>query len=238
MKSAHTTQNISPPASWSDLPWGEYYRAALEHQLQPWWQKIFGFHMLKVGNLSAEINSKECPIFNQINVGKEGKNMQVISDPYHLPFEEKSVDACLLSHVLAYSADPHRLLREVDRVMIDDGWLIISGFNSLSLLGLGKLVPGLWWHQPYCSRMFSLMRQLDWLSLLNYEVMYRGNFQVLPWRNEAGFFNRHLPVFGCVSLIIARKRTLPLTLNQIKMTLLRPKLGSAVGVTKCYRKRD
>ncbi|ERT13733.1 hypothetical protein O185_07220 [Photorhabdus temperata J3] len=35
--------------------------------------------------------------------------------------------------------------------------------------------------------MFSLTRQLDWLSLLNYEVMYRGNFQVLPWRNEAAF---------------------------------------------------
>jgi hypothetical protein len=25
--------------------------------------------------------------------------------------------------------DPHRLLREVDRVLIDDGWLILSGFN-------------------------------------------------------------------------------------------------------------
>lgn len=27
------------------------------------------------------------------------------------------------------SADPHRLLREADRVLIDDGWLILSGFN-------------------------------------------------------------------------------------------------------------
>ncbi len=64
--------------------------------------------------------------------------MQVLASPYQLPFAEKSVDACLLSHTLAYAANPHRILREVDRVLIDDGWLVISGFNPFSLLGLGN----------------------------------------------------------------------------------------------------
>ncbi len=45
-----------------------------------------------------------------------------------------------MTHCLAYSHDPHWLLREVDRVLIDDGWLIISGFNPFSLLGMAKLV--------------------------------------------------------------------------------------------------
>ncbi|MEM8266510.1 SAM-dependent methyltransferase, partial [Morganella morganii] len=49
---------------------------------------------------------------------------------------------------------------------IDDGWLVIRSFNPFSLLGLGKLVPGLRRRQPYVSRMFTQMRLLDWLSLL------------------------------------------------------------------------
>ncbi|MDN6449704.1 MAG: SAM-dependent methyltransferase, partial [Enterobacterales bacterium] len=35
MKPAQITRMISPPLSWSEIPWGEYYRAALEQQLAP-----------------------------------------------------------------------------------------------------------------------------------------------------------------------------------------------------------
>lgn len=104
----------------------------------------------------------------------------VKANPLQLPFAEKSVDACLLAHSLPWCDDPHRLLREADRVLIDDGWLVISGFNPMSLMGLRKLVPVLRRTPPYNSRMFTLMRQLDWLSLLNYEVLYQSGFQVIP----------------------------------------------------------
>jgi ubiquinone/menaquinone biosynthesis C-methylase UbiE len=67
--------------------------------------------------------------------------VQVKADPLHLPFAEKSVDACLLAHTLPWCSDPHRLLREADRVLIDDGWMILTGFNPVSLMGLRKLVP-------------------------------------------------------------------------------------------------
>ncbi len=74
--------------------------------------------------------------------------MQVLADPLHLPFADKSVDVCLLAHTLPWCTDPHRLLREADRVLIDDGWLVISGFNPLSLMGLRKLVPVYVKHRP------------------------------------------------------------------------------------------
>lgn len=73
MKPAQIRQNIETPASWAELPWGEYYRAALEQQLQPWWPKFFGFHLLKVGHLSAEIASDKCAIAHQVNVGSGAK---------------------------------------------------------------------------------------------------------------------------------------------------------------------
>lgn len=77
-----------------------------------------------------------CSIPHQINVGLARHNkLQVIAKSYPLPFITNSVNACLLAHTLCYVEGPHHLLSEVDRVLIDDGWLVISGFNPFSLLG-------------------------------------------------------------------------------------------------------
>lgn len=111
-------------------------------------------------------------------------------------FADKSVDVCLLAHTLPWCTDPHRLLREADRVLIDDGWLVISGFNPLSLMGLRKLVPVLRKTPPYNSRMFTLMRQLDWLSLLNFEVLHYSRFHVLPWKKQGAAFKYAYPGAG------------------------------------------
>ncbi|CCP02207.1 hypothetical protein BN439_1126 [Erwinia amylovora Ea644] len=231
MKPAKTRQIHLVPECWSQIPCGEYYRDALVHQLRPSLGKIFGYHLLKIGRLSAEIDTESCAITHQVNVGFSGELMQVRADPLSLPFESKSVDACLLAHTLAWSSDPHCLLREVDRILIDDGWIIISGFNLFSLLGIGKLIPGLHRRIPWNSSMYSQMRLLDWLSLLNYEVIRRTCFQVLPWNCQGGeMISTHLPALGCMNLIVARKRTFPLTKNPAKKSAGKRRLH-AVGVT-------
>lgn len=154
----------------------------------------------------------------------------------HLPFAEKSVDACLLANTLPWCSDPHRLLREADRVLIDDGWLILSGFNPMSLMGLRKLVPVIRRKPPYNSRMFTFTRQLDWLSLLNFEVMYHSGFQVIPWTQQGGkMLTTHFPALGCMQLIVARKRTIPLTLNPMKQSKAKSPIRQAVGATRHFR---
>ncbi|WP_017348027.1 class I SAM-dependent methyltransferase [Pantoea sp. A4] len=236
MKSAKTCQKLTAPVSWRDMPWGNYFSAALTQNLQPYLGKLYGFHMLKLGSLSAEINTENCAISHQVNVGPEGEEMQVIARLDQLPFESRSVDACLLVHTLAWSQDPHRVLREVDRVLIDDGWMVISGFNPFSLLGISKLVPWVGRKAPWSGRMFSQMRLLDWLSLLNYEVVYRTRFQVLPWHREGGkLISAHLPALGCLNIVLARKRTLPLTPGKAKKPLGQPQLRPAVNATRQLR---
>jgi len=236
MKPAHTLQKLTGPQSWAELPWGEYYREALERQLQPWWPKLFGFHLLKMGILSAELATDKCAISHQVNVGLEGEGLQVIADAYQLPFAAKSVDACLLAHTLSYADDPHRMLREVDRVLIDDGWLVISSFNPFSLLGISKGLPGLQRRAPWSGRMFSQVRLLDWLSLLNYEVVYRTRFQVVPWHRQGGkMISTHLPALGCLNIVVARKRTFPLTPGKVKMMPGKTQLRPAVNATRQFR---
>ncbi|WNN49306.1 class I SAM-dependent methyltransferase [Siccibacter colletis] len=237
MKTARIPQKLTSPSRWDELPAGEHYRLALENQLQPWLAKMYGFHLLKIGNMSAEINTEACAISHQVNVSLGGDPHQVIADPLQLPFAAKSVDACLLAHTLPWCHDPHALLREADRVLIDDGWIVLSGFNPLSLVGLTKLVPFKRKRPPYNSRMFTMMRQLDWLALLNFEVIYHGRFQVLPWTRQGGrLLSTHLPALGCMQLIVARKRTIPLTLNPMKARKAKASLRQTVGATRQYRK--
>ncbi|WP_380182208.1 methyltransferase domain-containing protein [Kalamiella sp. sgz302252] len=238
MKPAKTRHIRHVPQSWEEMPWGEYYRDALTRHLQPCLDRLYGFHLLKIGQLSAEIDTESCAISHQVNVGTSGANMQVFADPGSLPFESKSVDACLLAHSLAWSSDPHRILREVDRILIDDGWMIISGFNLFSVLGMGKLIPGLRRRVPWNSRMFTQTRLMDWLSLLNYEVVQRTRFQVLPWNSQGGkVISTHLPALGCLSIIVARKRTFPLTMNLAKKAAAKRRLSPAVGATSRMRQR-
>ncbi|OAT25203.1 methyltransferase domain-containing protein [Proteus myxofaciens] len=233
MKAARSIKPISLPNSWRDMPWGEYYRMAIEQRLQPWWPKIYGFHMLKLGQLSAEIDTKLSIVSHQVNVTSKTLNTQVVASLNHLPFEHKSVDVCLMAHLLDYSTDPHWLLREADRVLIDDGWMIITSFNPISLLGLGKCTPFLRQKQPYCSRMFSLRRQIDWLSVLNYEVMTQQNFHIMPFSRPVKRDSNLFYIGGCLNLIIARKRTLPLTPTAMKFALPRMSVkGRVLGATR------
>lgn len=235
MKPAKTRHIRHVPDSWSQIPCGEYYRDALVHQLRPMLTKLYGSHLLKVGSLSAEINTESCAISHQINVACKGESLQVRADPLYLPFASKSVDACLLAHTLSWSNDPHRILREVDRVLIDDGWILLSGFNMFSMLGMGKLIPGVHRMIPWNSRMFTQMRLLDWLSLLNYEVIQCRGFQVMPWSRQGGkMISTHLPALGCLNLIIARKRTFPLVKNRAKKSAGKTKLQTVNATRQCH----
>lgn len=217
MRLIRTPQIITAPAAWSDLPNGEIYQRALQQRFEPWIAKLFGFHLIKLGALSMAIDTGKCGITHQVNIASSGDNLQLQADYYQLPLVEKSIDACIMAHVLPYVAHPHHLLREVDRVLMDDGWLLLSSFNPYSALGIGKMIPGLRGRQPYSSQMLSEQRLLDWLVLLNYEVMQHGCFEVLPCNQPVNrLLETHFPAIGCLSFIVARKRTVPLTFDPLK----------------------
>ena len=90
-----------------------------------------------------------------------------------LPFASNSTDLVILPHVLEFSPDAHQILREVERILIPEGHLIILGFNPVSLWGLRNRFDrsgSFPWHGNY----LSLTRLKDWLKLLSFEVD-RGN---------------------------------------------------------------
>lgn len=239
MKPALAFRQLHYPESWRALPNGDIIKKSIEDFLSPWWQKLFGYHLLKLGALSTEIAIKNSPITNQINISNEGSAVDVLGDIDDLPFQAHSVDVCLLSHALEFSFDPHHVVREANRVIIPNGYLIITGFNPFSLVGLNRLLPYRRKKSPWNERFFSPMRIKDWLHLMGFEVLVdhrcihstlTGSVSTTTLDNRwHTFAKNYLPALGSVYIIVAKKRVLPLTPIKPKWQI-RPEFNP-LGVT-------
>lgn len=217
MKPALSSKVIPHPYSWEEMNNGQWVRESIQTRLDEWCPKLFGYHLLKLGGLSCELTSAICNIQHQVNLDIQNPLHNVIADGYELPFLEKSFDAVILAHQLDYASDPHRLLREVDRVMMDDGYLVITGFNPVSLTGLASLMPWRKNNLPWSGRMFTTNRIRDWLSVLNYQVVHCDRYALFPmkkyrtmWTWLENSLGDWASPAGSLYFIVARKRTYPL----------------------------
>ncbi len=217
IKSARSTKQIQQPHSWQNLHNGQWVFDTIQMRMDEWSPKLFGYHLLKLGGLSCELSMTSCPISHQVHLDVENPLRNIEADAFNLPFVEKSFDAVVLTHQLDYCQDPHRLLREVDRVVMDDGYIILTGFNPISLTGIARLLPWCKHHLPWSGRMFSSYRIKDWLELLNYQVIHCDQYGLLLNRKERmiwtwmeNILGDWMAPFGSVYFIVARKRTYPL----------------------------
>ena len=103
--------------------------------------------------------------------GAEGEvPPDLLANPVALPFASGSLDLVVLPHTLELSIDPHAALREVERVLVPEGSVVISGFNPFSLWGARRLVAKRTAAVPWTGHFRSAMRIRDWLTLLGFEV--------------------------------------------------------------------
>jgi len=135
-----------------------------------------------------------------------------------LPFSTQSIDLIVLPHVLEFAAEPHRVLREVDRVLVPEGQLVLTGFNPASLWGAHHWMQriGVRPLLPRSSQLIALPRLKDWLKLLSFEAS-RGRFGCYaPWARSDNWLarwsflekagDRWWPVLGSVYALTAVKR--------------------------------
>ena len=135
---------------------------------------------------------------------------------FELPFATASLDLVLLPHVLEFSAHPHRVLREVERVLVPEGSVVVSGLNPLSLWGARKLLARRDAGAPWSGHYRSAMRIRDWLTLLGFEVQasmfgcYAPPLRSLQWQERWRFADRAgarwWPVLGAGYLLHGIKR--------------------------------
>jgi SAM-dependent methyltransferase len=140
-----------------------------------------------------------------------------------LPFAENALDLVVLPHTLELSDDPHATLREVERVLMPEGRVVISGLNPASLWGLRQR-RGRWMARWGLGQLFlpeqgdfiGYWRLRDWLRLLGFEVesarfgVYRPALSHARWLDRFSWLDqagaRWWPIFGAVYFVVAVKR--------------------------------
>jgi len=138
-----------------------------------------------------------------------------------LPIASDSVDVALLPHTLDFAAEPHLVLREVERILIPEGRVILIGFNPWSFWGLWR---GLFTRRravPWCGHFISPLRVQDWLNLLGFDVEILENLMFRPPLRQPALLDRlHFlepagrrfwPLLSAVYVIQAVKRVSTLT---------------------------
>ncbi|AGH82158.1 type 11 methyltransferase [Psychromonas sp. CNPT3] len=215
MKLAKTSRRLTQLESWHQLPHGEALLKQTQQRIDAYLPLSFGYNLLKLGNLSCQLDTKRSAIPTQIHCAPQGDGIGLYAELDQLPLQDSCIDLCILSHELDFSNDPHQLLREIDRVLTIDGVLIVSGYNPLSGFGLRLLCTP---KKVQTARLFAPSRVIDWLHLLGYEIKEQQHFNFLSYAGKYAFFmhlerfaQRYLPLLCSTYFIVAKKRSSPIT---------------------------
>jgi len=153
---------------WFATPLGNYLLEKEQAYLDDVTPDVFGFHALQLGMPQVDL-LRESRIAHRLRIAAFD-HPDLFAKCHELPVATQSIDMVLLPHVLEFAEEPHAVLREVDRVMMPEGRLVILGFNPWSLWGLRSALGPSRNEAPWNGRFLSLLRVKDWLALLGFEV--------------------------------------------------------------------
>ena len=235
------TSEIIGLTRWLKTPPGKYILAWEQLQFDQAVGDIFGYHALQLG--LAELNtlgSNRMPhqwlaatpsavpgqsdmVRTTDGSASSPARVALFADAGALPFASSSLDLVALPHTLELSGDPHESLREVERVLVPEGRVVISGLNPASLWAMRQR-RGHFYQRfgrkdlflPEAGDFIGYWRLRDWLRLLGFEVesarfgCYKPAFETdqwlarFDWMDRAG--QRWWPIFGAVYFVVAVKR--------------------------------
>lgn len=221
---------------WLKTPPGEYLLAWEQMQFDEAVSDVFGYHALQLGLPELQtLRSNRMPHpWLALHAVPEPSDLAptasgarpraaLVTDSGALPFPENSLDLVVLPHTLELSQDPHATLREVERVLVPEGRVVISGLNPASLWSMRQRRAHFYQRLgssdlflPEAGEFIGYWRLRDWLRLLSFEVesgrfgCYRPALTSqkwlarFEWMDKAG--ERWWPIFGAVYFLVAVKR--------------------------------
>jgi SAM-dependent methyltransferase len=201
-------------SGWFSTPQGSYVLDWEIAQFDSAVDDVFGFRAVQVGLPEVDF-LRQNRIQFRFNLALE-PGAGVAADPLQLPLASQSVDLLALPHVLEFHEHPHEVLREAERVLMPEGQLVISGFNTASLWRLRQLFTTRHSGAPWDARFIGLLRLRDWLRVLGFELnggafgCYAPPFRQRLWLERFAFMEkagaRWWPVAGGVYIVRAIKR--------------------------------
>ena len=223
---------------WLQTPPGKYLLAWEQRQFDAAVSDIFGYHALQMGfteldalrsnrmphqwTAAADFPFDTSPL-SPDTASSSRLRAALVTDSGALPFAAASLDLVVLPHTLELSDDAHATLHEVERVLVPEGRVVISGFNPASLWGMRQRRAHFYERfgrrdlfLPEAGDFIGYWRLRDWLRLLSFEVesarfgCYRPALATdkwlarFEWMDKTG--QRWWPIFGAVYFLVAVKR--------------------------------
>jgi SAM-dependent methyltransferase len=223
-RSQSSTESLRELRRWCRQPLGGQLVAAEQQVLREVLSDVFGYHLVVLDPACSPDSLAASRILHRVVQSGTSAGLEhppgLVAQVERLPFQSDSIDAFVLQHVLEWAQDAHQVLREIDRCLVAEGHLIVTGFNPWGWWGLRKLITGWRNRVPWRLRFISLLRLKDWLSLLGFDTIEtRYLFPRPPWSYGGGaaadVFDRlhrdSWPPLAASYLLVARKRVATLT---------------------------
>jgi len=188
-----TSQRASDLSDWFATPLGTYVVSVEQEIFDKEVADVFGFNAFQIGLPEHDFLRANRMPFRSVTA--TNGDVSFLADSRALPIRSGVADLIILPHALEFSENPHQVLREVQRVLMPEGHVMLSGFNPWSLWGARRLMtlsPG----DPWRGQFVSLARIRDWLALLGFEVATgRMGCYVPPltsdkWRGRFDFMDK------------------------------------------------
>lgn len=216
-------QSFAAMSDWFRTPVGEALLHLEQQYMKPRTARLFGYHMLQLGCSNVRLLLDDCPAALKVNFVPDYQPGQLspVADNESLPLGTESMDVVLIHHALDFTPDSHRLLREASRVITAGGRLFVVGFNPWSTWGVNRLLRRRGAPPPWNGRFLSVLRLIDWLTLLDFRIedINHGGF-LLPANRSFNAMKREryerlgqrlFAPAGCFYVIEARKHRIPIT---------------------------
>ena len=223
-------QRLSDLAAWYQAPFGDELKVQIAARLNDTMSRLALREALCLGVAGFEEaftggQHKWATFFSNLDC------VDWLAERDHcLPLKPDSQECVVIPHGLDIALNPHAILRELDRVVTEDGYLVIIGFNPISLLGFYRPIGRLFNRHPvkvpWSLQFYRLGRLRDWLELLSFDICQIKTVGIIPYvkREKLKLLSATidsvgltlLPSIGNVYVLLAKKRTVPMTPIKMK----------------------
>lgn len=219
--------------AWFRSAYGSAFLELEQAQVRAVMPRLFGCRLLQLGIWGwGEELLEAAPLHHHWTVGlRHGPAAPALVEGDAIPVPSLSMDAILAPHSLEFVAEPLPVLREIRRMLADNGQVIILGFNPWSLIGLRRCLPSRRGQFPWCGHPRSPVRLIPALEGLGLEIAHvrRYGLKLPRLSGDPGTDGRRPVRHLCAPvsdgyLVVARKRVLPLTPSARPWRPARPKL--------------
>lgn len=196
-------------------------QALIEQKIQAYLLQTFGYNALLFSPLAKKLCNDQLLINHQIVISPKfsAQHIDVQCHYEALPIASDSIDFAFLPAILQQSNEPHQVIREVERVLIPEGCLILVGRKPFSWHGLKKKILNRAKRSKHKTFDISTGRLADWFQLLDLQieeevhlssVLHQLQTSQLPnWLKKTGVF--FCNYFASYYIILAKKKVSRLT---------------------------